>query len=184
MAEKKTDERIIAPAGERYVGSAETVRSSVTHVPDAPLLNPVEPAQAEQFRIHYVRITNGLDVPFTDRHDGVPVTIEPGKSENLPLDMAAHFFGYSYGVKPETMFRHVCKRQGWNTPEFVKQNPDTHKTLAQEYFDKLKIESITYKMVEEKPDLESPIPADPQIGPDELPSPLLGRAKSSQQPQL
>ena len=124
----------------------------------------MNPSELEQQRIHYVRVTNGLTVPFTDRHDGVPVTIMPGKSENLPLDMAAHFFGFSPGVEPETMFRHVCKRQGWNTPEYVKQNQDTHKTLAREYFDHLKIEAVVYKMVPvDDPDPRTPVPADPQM---------------------
>lgn len=115
----------------------------------------------EQQRIQYVRVTNGLDFPFTDRHDGVPVTIMPGKSESLPLDMAAHFFGYHPDVKRDTMLRHIARRQGWNTPEYVKQNPDTHKTLAQEYFDKLRIEPVSYKMVQAEPiDPKKPVPAE------------------------
>lgn len=122
------------------------------------------PSELEQVRVQYVRITNGLDFPFTDRHDGVPVMIMPGKSENLPLDMAAHFFGFSPDAKPDMMLRHIAKRQGWNTPEFVKQNPDTRKTLAQEYFDKLKIEPVMYKMVPvEKPDPRKPVPADQEM---------------------
>jgi hypothetical protein len=129
-------------------------------------MNPVE---LEQQRIHYVRVTNGLPFPFTDRHDGVPVTIMPGKSENLPLDMAAHFFGYHPAVEPETMFRHIAKRQGWNTPEYVKQNPDTHKNLAQEYFEKLKIEAVAYKLVPvADPDPRKPVPADPEMPAGEL----------------
>ena len=102
-------------------------------------------------------------MPFTDRHDGVPVTIQPGKSENLPIEMAAHFFAFSPGVEPEVMFRHICKRQGWNTPEYVQQNPDTHKTKAREYFDRLKIEAISYKLVPvDDPDPRKPVPADPE----------------------
>jgi hypothetical protein len=122
----------------------------------------MNPAELEQQRINYVRVTNNLAFPFTDRHDGVPVTIQPGKSENLPLDMAAHFFGFHPDVDKATMFRHVAKRQGWNTPEYVKQNPDTHKSLAQEYFDKLKIEAVAYKLVPvEAPDPRKAVPADP-----------------------
>jgi len=124
----------------------------------------MNPDELEQQRIHYVRVTNGLAFPFTDRHDGVPVTIQPGKSENLPVDMAAHFFGFHPAVEPETMFRHICKRQGWNTPEYVKQNPESHKTLAREYFDKLIIEPVAYKLVPvEKPDPRKPVPADPAV---------------------
>ena len=124
----------------------------------------MNPAELAQQRVRYVRITNGLDVPFTDRHDGVPITIMPGKSENLPLDMAAHIFGYHPDVEPETMFRYVCKRQGWNTPEFVQQNAGTQKSLAREYFDKLKIEPVAYKLVPvDEPDPRKPIPAEQDV---------------------
>lgn len=110
-------------------------------------------------RLHYVRLTNKGDVAFTDMHDGVPVSIGAGKSDNFPLDMAAHFFGDV--TDPEAMFRHVSRRQGWNTPEHLKVGKDG-RTLAQEKFAKLEIKPVVYKMVEEKPDLESPIPADPE----------------------
>jgi hypothetical protein len=117
---------------------------------------------APDVRLHYVRVTNHLDVPFTDRHDGVPVSIPPGKSDNFPLDMAAHFFGDV--TRPEAMFRHVCRRQGWNTPAHLKP-AESGKTLAEELFSKLEIKPVVYKMVEEKPDLEQPIPADPLPAP-------------------
>jgi hypothetical protein len=103
-------------------------------------------------RIRRIRITNGLDVPFTDRYDGVPIEIAPGASESINLDMAAHFFGPTFD--PLAMFRHISKRQGWNTPEFVKVNPQSGKTRAEEYFSKLKIEPVTYKLLEEKTDPE------------------------------
>ena len=115
-----------------------------------------------QARIHYIRVTNGLDFPFTDRHDGVPVTIQPGKSENLPTDMAAHFFGPDLG-NPAAMLRYIARRQGWNTPEYVKQNPETSKTLAETYFGKLKIEPVMYKLVAVDPDPREPVPADPEV---------------------
>lgn len=116
---------------------------------------------APDVRLHYVRLTNHLDVPFTDRHDGVPVSIGPGKSDNFPIDMAAHFFGNV--MDPQASFRHVCKRQGWNTPGHLKESEILPgKTVAEELFSKLEIKPIVYKMVEEKPDLDEPIPADPQ----------------------
>ena len=128
----------------------------------------MNPAEIEQQRLKYVKITNGLDVPFTDRYDGVPITIPPGKSENLPLDMAAHILGYHYGIEPEAMFRYIAKRQGWNTPAYVQQNPETHKNLAREYFDKLKIEPVTYRLVaEDAPDPRKPVPAEQSIQSDE-----------------
>jgi hypothetical protein len=116
---------------------------------------------APDVRLHYVRLTNHLDVPFTDRHDGVPVSIGPGKSDNFPIDMAAHFFGNV--MDPQASFRHVCKRQGWNTPSHLKPSEaEPTKTVAELLFSKLEIKPIIYKMVEEKTDLEQPIPADPQ----------------------
>lgn len=118
---------------------------------------------APDLRIHYVRVTNNLAVPFTDRHDGVPVSIPPGKSENLPLDMAAHFFGYMYNVPPDVMFRHVCKRQGWNTPAHIKVQK-SGKTLAEEMFAKIDIKPVIYKMVEQTDDTDAPIPADREPG--------------------
>ena len=124
-------------------------------------MNPNELAQQ---RVRYVKVTNGLDVPFTDRCDGVPFTLMPGKSDNLPLDMAAHILGYHPDVEPETMFRYICRRQGWNTPAHVQQNPDSQKTIAREYFDKLKIEPVAYKLVAaEEPDPRKPVPAEQDV---------------------
>lgn len=116
---------------------------------------------APDLRIHYVRVTNNLDVPFTDMWDGIPVRIDPGKADNLQLDMAAHFFGYGYEVDPEVMFRHVCKRQGWNTIKHLEVD-DSGKSLAQRLFAKLDIKPVIYRMVEVKDNLDEPIPADPQ----------------------
>lgn len=121
-----------------------------------------------QERVRMVRVKNNLDFPFNDRFNGVPVTIPPGQSEKLPLDMAAHFFGYHPGVEPAVMLRHIARRQGWNTPDYVKQNPETHQTLAEEYFSKLQISPIMYKMVEEQVvDPRAPIPAEQVMAEDE-----------------
>lgn len=130
---------------------------------------------APDIRIHYIRVTNGLDQPFTDRYDGIPVTILPNSSDNLQLDMAEHFFGYDKDRPDdpemiESMFRHICKRQGWNTIDHL-QTQLSGKTLAREKFEKLTIKPVIYRMVEEKPNLDEPIPADPQpLGEDELPA--------------
>jgi hypothetical protein len=116
---------------------------------------------APDVRLHYVRLTNHLDVPFNDRYDGVPYNILPGKSDNFTLHEAAHLFGDV--MDPQASFRHVCKRQGWNTPGHLKPSEsDPSKTVAELLFSKLEIKPVVYKMVEEKPDLDEPIPADPQ----------------------
>ena len=130
---------------------------------------------APDVRLHYVRLTNHLDVPFTDRHDGVPVSIGPGKSDNFPIDMASHFFGNV--MDPPASFRHVCKRQGWNTPAHLKPSEaDPSKTVAEMMYSQLEIKPVIYKMVEEKPDLEQPIPADPQ-------APEVERAETEKPPR-
>jgi len=123
---------------------------------------------APDIRHHYLKVTNRGDTDYTDRHDGVPITIKRGDSQNLPLDIAAHMFGYGYGVADDVMFRHACKRQGWNTPAHLKLGEDG-KTLAQTLWSNLVLSPVIYKMVEEKPDLDAPIPADP--GPPVSPPP-------------
>lgn len=121
---------------------------------------------APDIRIHWVKVHNLGDTDYTDRFDGVPVVIEHGRSQNLQLDMAAHMFGYHLDATPEAMFRHTCKRQGWNTPKHLERD-ESGKTLAERLFGKLRIEPVIMRMVEEKPDLDSPIPADPV--PEEIP---------------
>lgn len=114
-------------------------------------------------RLNYVKVKNGLPFDFTDRHDGVPVRLPPGKEENLPIDMAEHFFGCISGnFDPAYMLRHIAKRQGWNTPDFVKADEATGKNKAQQYFDMLTIRPVMFKMVEvEDADPRTPVPADP-----------------------
>jgi hypothetical protein len=93
----------------------------------------------------------------------------PGKSENFPVEVAAHFFGYD--PDPAAQMRHVAKRQGWNTPDFVKVDDATGKNKAQAYFDMLEIKQIAYKLVpvEDGLDPGKPIPADPQVPPKTKP---------------
>lgn len=113
-------------------------------------------------RITMVRITNNGDATFNDRYDGVPYIVSKGQTLSIPLDVAAHIFGYHPGVDPTAMFRHVCKRQGWNTPKHIEEDEDG-RTLAERLFANLRIDPVIYKMVEEKPDPKKPIPADPAI---------------------
>ena len=75
----------------------------------------------------------------------MPFTILPGKSENFPTEVAAHFYGYD--PDPAAQMRHVAKRQGWNTPDFVKIIETSGKNKAQAYFDMLEIKQIAYKLV-------------------------------------
>jgi hypothetical protein len=104
---------------------------------------------AEDVRVRYVKVTNGTDEIWSDRHDGVPITLKPGASENIPLDMAAHFFGYHTDVKPVQMLAHMAKRQGWNAGDFLIQDLAARQRLADEFFAKFKIEPISYRLVPE-----------------------------------
>lgn len=128
-------------------------------------------------RVEYVRLTNNLPFAFTDRYDGVPFTVPPGKSENLPPDVAAHFFGHARD--PDAQMRHIAKRQGWNTPDFVKVNEETGKNKAQEYFAKLEIKPIAFKLVQVDDELDprDPIPADPEAARENLAEGAVGDPK-------
>jgi hypothetical protein len=117
---------------------------------------------APDIRHHYLKVTNLGDTDFVDMFDGVPIHIDRRASQNLDLATAAHLFGYGYQVTEEAMFKHTQRRQGWNTKEHREVQP-SGKTLAQELFARFKFEPKIYKMVEDKPDLDRPIPADPQI---------------------
>jgi hypothetical protein len=101
-------------------------------------------------RVQYLRVTNGTDKPWSDRHDGVPVTLAPGQSQNIPLDMAAHFFGWHQHIDQATMLRHMARRQGWNAGDYIVQDPEVQRRLAAEFFETFQIEPVTYKLVEEK----------------------------------
>jgi hypothetical protein len=117
----------------------------------------------EDVRVRYVRVINNTDQVWSDRHDGVPVTLQPGDSENIPLDMAAHFFGYSTNVKPVTMLNHMARRQGWNFGDFTVQDPAVRQRLADEFFAKFVIEPVSYRLVPEeqapKRKANAPVPA-------------------------
>jgi hypothetical protein len=120
-------------------------------------------------RIKYVRVTNLGTVMFADRHNGVPLKIQPGETRNVPLEPAAHIFGWKPDVEPDVMFRHMQRRQGWNTPEYLAIDPESGLSKAQVQFCKLKIEPVLYKLVEVERDPSKPIAADPQ--PPEEPRP-------------
>jgi len=126
-------------------------------------------APGEGVRVRYVRVTNLGEVMFMDRHDGIPLRIQPGESKNVPTDAAAHIFGWHVGVEPDQMFRHIQRRQGWNTPKYLEIVPEAGgKNLAEIQFAKLKIEPVMYKLVEVERDPSAPIAADPVV-PDEPP---------------
>ena len=80
--------------------------------------------EATKARIINIRVTNYNETSYTDFHNGERYVFEGGgKTTSIPLEAATHIFGYSMKDSDEaSMFNHVCKRWGWNTPENVKEN--------------------------------------------------------------
>lgn len=104
-----------------------------------------------------LKVTNNNDFTISDRFDGVPFEIEPGKSVTLPADAAAHLFGWQPGIEPRAMFLHVQKRWGWNTPEMVSSGK------AEKFFANLEFKPVTFRMVEVvEPDFEEVPEPQPQ----------------------
>lgn len=113
-------------------------------------------------RVRYLRVTNRTEQIWTDTYDGVPVTIVPGQTQQIPLDMATHFFGWHPDVKPIEMMHHLAKRRGWRDPKFqIYDDPLHEQKVADEVFEKFLIEPVTYKLVEERPAAKArePVPA-------------------------
>ena len=126
---------------------------------------PQQPS--DKVRIKYLRVFNLGEAMFTDRHDGVPLRIKGGESKHVPLNVALHIFGWHPEATPEQLFKHIQRRQGWNTPAYLAVD-ETGKTLAEKKFAELKIEPVLYKLVEVERDGSVPIPADPEL-PEEAP---------------
>lgn len=125
---------------------------------------------ADQVRVKYLRVTNTGNEIFTDRHNGVPTRIEPGATKNVPLDTAQHIFGWTPNATTEEMFKHVQRRQGWNTKAHFEIDPESKQNIAETKFSKIKIEPVMYRLVEVEHDPKKPIAADPPI-PDDPPLP-------------
>jgi hypothetical protein len=116
---------------------------------------------AEQ-RVRYLRVTNNTGQAWTDSFDGVPVTIMPGQMQQIPLEMAAHFFGWHPDVKTIEMMHHLARRHGWREQKFwIFDDPIHEQQVADEVFEKFSIEPVTYKLVEERPAAKAraPVPA-------------------------
>ena len=111
-------------------------------------------------RLQYVKVTNGFDTPYSDMFDGVPVTIDPGDSQNTLPEQAFHFFGYVPGANRQQMARHTARRMGWNSPAHI-QPDEKGVPLYERMFEKIGLEPVTFKLVPaDDVDTAKPIPAE------------------------
>lgn len=109
-----------------------------------------------------VRVTNHNDFTISDRYDGVPEVFEPGKPKELDPEAAAHIFGFPIDEQGvvlgyEASQAYVCRRWGWNTPNFgIPKSPEGKQVLNAELamenaaaaFKNIEIEVVHYNLVE------------------------------------
>lgn len=92
-------------------------------------------------RILHVRVINRNDFPLHDMYDSVPYNFLPGQPISIPVDAAAHIFGWWEGVDPAQQRRYVQRRFGWNTPAM--QTSGQH----DKFFENLDIKPMLYRLV-------------------------------------
>lgn len=102
----------------------------------------LEPFAPEVSTTVHLKVTNRNKFPIKDMYDGVPFVFEPSKALKIPLDAAMHIFGWHPDATNEDVRKYTCRRMGWNTAEMMKEG------LDRQYFDKIKFQPITYKLVE------------------------------------
>ena len=92
-------------------------------------------------RILHVRVINHNDFVISDMYDSVPYVFAPHAPVSIPVDAAAHIFGWWENCDPAAMKRYVQKRFGWNTPDMQKSNQH------EEFFKKIDIKPMLYRLV-------------------------------------
>ncbi|MDE2098052.1 MAG: hypothetical protein KGL39_12435 [Patescibacteria group bacterium] len=104
-------------------------------------------------QVSQVKIINKNDFTLIDHFDGVKFTFPPKKPVRVPVQVAAHIFGFRAWPKvpsddpddPESQVAQAIKycamRHGWNAPK-----PGTY---ARECFDNLEITVVKLHVVEE-----------------------------------
>jgi hypothetical protein len=109
--------------------------------------------------LQMVKVTNRNGFVMKDRFDGVPYTFVTNEPLSIPPQAAYHFFGWP-GDR-EVMLRHCCMRWGWNTMSHIQPadlDPKSTRTVADSYFDNIKIETVHFDIVQRAPG--APVPAD------------------------
>jgi len=69
-------------------------------------------------RIERVRVTNRNAFLLSDMHDGVPYEFPPGVTVTIPVEAAAHMFGWP--AEEQEMHLYMARRYGWNQPHHYK----------------------------------------------------------------
>lgn len=94
------------------------------------------------------RVTNKNTFAIKDRYDGKDYVFPPNKPVRVPMDVAAHCFGFhpwpgmTQDEAFEAMLRYCAIRHGWNNSKL--QDEGTHI----KYFENLDIVPITMHLVE------------------------------------
>lgn len=113
----------------------------------------------------HVRVTNENDFPITEHWDGIPYTLEPGKTRDIPVEAAAVIFGFSSDdngvvnlgtngvVAPN--YDHMQRRWGWNTvvrrkDEEMAEAVERSMAQARSFCEKIKFASLTMALQEVK----------------------------------
>ena len=117
-------------------------------------MTDINDARADQPAILInVEVMNGNDFPIEDLFDGVPIVIGIGQTVLLSPQQAAHCFGYPGEFKD--MARHMSKRYGWNSREYLTLN-EKRQTRYEVLAEKITFTPVFYDLVRRP---NEPIPA-------------------------
>lgn len=92
--------------------------------------------------IKYVRVTNRNPFELVDHYDNRPYRFPAGQPMTIPLDAAAHIFGFTATATEEATRLHCIKRFGFNRPEVLAvQGHDL-------FWENLEIAPVVMRMIE------------------------------------
>ena len=130
-----------------------------------------EPQADQPAVLTMVEVQNFNDFPIDDFYDGAPIRLEPNGKNVITLkpEQAAHCFGFPGEF--HDMARHMAKRYGWNSREFLRMNEE-RKTVYEQYAEKVKFTPIYFDLVARP--RNAPIPALPEGDQDDDPPQTAG----------
>ena len=100
--------------------------------------------------VRYVKVVNRNEFTLHDHYDGRPYVFPPGEERTIPLDAAAHIFGFTSTATEEECRTHCIKRFGYNTPERMKGGG--HET----FWDCLQLTPMLMRLVEQRAEEDAP----------------------------